>query len=126
MSNHLHRSALSNEALTRLLLNGEPLSPAEQRHLTHCASCQQQLSDYRRLHQLLRAYLYRTQCPDVEQLGLYSADMLPQEQRQQIAQHIEQCPRCASESAVICQFLANGDLLSASDLFYTGESFMFR
>jgi DNA-directed RNA polymerase subunit M/transcription elongation factor TFIIS len=126
MSNHSHSSALSHEALTRLLLNGEPLSPAEQHHLAHCASCQQQLSDYRRLHQILRAYLYRTQCPDVEQLGLYSADMLPQEQRQQIAQHIEQCPRCARESAVICQFLTNSDLPSASDLFYTSENFMLR
>jgi hypothetical protein len=126
MSNHLHASTLSDEALMRLLLNGEPLSPAEQQHLAHCPSCQQQLSDYRCLHQTLRTYLYRTQCPDVEQLGLYSADMLPQEQRQQIAQHVEQCPHCARESAAICQFLANCDLLPAYDMFYAIENPMLK
>lgn len=105
----LHPMAPDNEELLRSALDGEELSAEAGRHLEQCATCQQRLARYKRTHAFLVSHLYRSQCPDSTKLSLYCADLLPPGERLSIANHIQDCPLCATEAADTRHFLAQPD-----------------
>jgi hypothetical protein len=111
----LHPIAPDNEELLRFALDGEALPEEVNGHLQECTDCQQRLTGYKNVHSLLVSRLYRHQCPDELQLSLYCADLLPANERVRIANHLLDCPLCATEAADTRQFLAvlDRDLLPA-------------
>jgi hypothetical protein len=50
-------------------------------------------------------------CPDGMTLSLYAAGLLSQEQRQQVAAHVRDCPLCTEELAISREFLSQPLLL---------------
>lgn len=56
--------------------------------------------------------LYRITCPDSLELGEYHLGLLPSGQRQQISQHLADCPHCVRELAQLNAFMSE----SAADL----------
>lgn len=59
------------------------------------------------LNQQLNKKLYRAFCPDSLELGEYSAGNLKPARFQEIRAHLEQCPHCSHELAVLMEFLAS-------------------
>ncbi len=107
--------ALEDEELLRFALDGEALSAEASRHLEQCVNCQERLVSYKSTHTLLVSRLYRSQCPDSTKISLYCAELLPPDERLNIAQHVQDCPLCAAEAADARQFLAvpDRDLLTS-------------
>lgn len=105
----LHPIAPDDEELLRFALDGEALPEEVNSHLQECTSCQQRLARYKNVHSLLVSRLYRHQCPDELQLSLYCADLLPEDERVRIANHLLDCPLCTAEVADTRQFLAVTD-----------------
>ena len=60
----------------------------------------------RREHMRLRAVLHRVECPDTDVLLDHASGWLPLDQKRSVAEHLEVCPRCAEEVAVIAGFPA--------------------
>jgi hypothetical protein len=107
MKNCLHSTAPTDEELVKYALDNEPLKVEGQEHLELCSLCQQRLGRYKRVNVQLLTRLYRSQCPEVMQLNLYCAQMLPANDSDNIASHLEKCPLCATEVAEIRRTLAS-------------------
>ena len=89
--------APTDEELLSFALDGEALPGAARTHLEQCATCQQRLTRYEQANAYLISHLYRSQCPTGEQISLYCADLLPEDERMRIATHVLECPLCAAE-----------------------------
>ncbi len=113
----LHDSSLSDDNLLGFVLDGKALSADAQEHLAQCAACAQELTLYQKAHASLQARFYRVQCPPGTDLSLYAVDLLPQEERLRIANHILACPLCKSEVEEAQRFMqtqhAPSEVLSA-------------
>ncbi len=105
----LNPTAPDDEELLQFVLDGEALSAEASRHLEQCTSCQQRLASYKNIHTSLVSRLYRSQCPESTKLSLYCADLLPPDERLSIANHLLDCPLCATEAEDTRQFLAQSD-----------------
>jgi len=118
----LHPIAPDDEELLRFALDGEVLPEEVRRHLEQCTNCQQRLARYKNVHNFLVSRLYRHQCPGDLQLSLYCADLLPADERVSIANHLLDCPLCASEVVDTRQFLAetDRDLFPAHEFSFNG------
>ncbi|HLZ57292.1 MAG TPA: hypothetical protein VKR06_10120 [Ktedonosporobacter sp.] len=93
----LHNGSPSDEGLLGFVLDGEALPADAQSHLAHCPTCQQRMQRYQKGHASLVARFYRTQCPAGTDLSLYAINLLPQEDRLRIANHLIGCPLCKAE-----------------------------
>jgi len=105
----LNPLAPDDEELLRFAIDGEELSAEASRHLEQCINCQQHLASYKNIHYSLVSRLYRSQCPEGTKLSLYCADLLPADERLNIANHLLDCPLCATEAADTRIFLAQPD-----------------
>src|SRR5258707_1069238 len=92
--------APTDEELLSFALDGEALPDAARTHLEQCATCQQRLARYEQASAYLISHLYRSQCPTGEQISLYCADLLPENERTRIATHVLECPLCAAKSRI--------------------------
>ncbi len=92
-------------------LAGERVRPDVQRHLSQCRRCSSQLAIYRRMELSLTSKLYRWDCPPNQVLGEYQLGLLSNEIATAVKLHLGACVLCASELAMLEQFLANDALL---------------
>src|SRR5258708_16175467 len=76
--------APTDEELLSFALDGEALPDAARTHLEQSATCQQRLARYEQASAYLISHLYRSQCPTGEQIILYFADLLPENERTKI------------------------------------------
>src|SRR5258708_17554941 len=102
--------APTDEELLSFALDGEALPDAARTQLEQCATCQQRLARYEQASAYLISHLYRSQCPTGEQISLYCADLLPENERTRIATHVLECPLCAAEVEDTRRFLQVSDI----------------
>jgi hypothetical protein len=106
----LNSIAPTDEQLLAFALDGDTLSETTRNHLEQCQTCQRRLARYEQAYTYLLSHLYRSQCPSGEQLSLYCAGLLPDEDRINIANHVLDCPLCAIEVAETRSFLQEQDI----------------
>jgi len=94
---------LPEGALLRFL-DGEADERVEQ-HMRTCEHCLERARSLARLQGRLRASLYRFDCPSSSDLGEYHLGMLPSAESKAIRAHIQLCPHCAQELAVLESYL---------------------
>lgn len=102
--------APADEELLSFALDGEALPDAARTHLEQCTTCQQRLARYEQANAYLISHLYRSQCPTGEQISLYCADLLPENECMSIATHVLECPLCAAEVEETRRFLQIPDI----------------
>ena len=78
-------------------------------HVRACPTCAALAGEYRALYAQLRARLHRFDCPTPQVLGEYELALLGPEERQVVAAHTLECPRCAEELRTLRTFLATPD-----------------
>jgi hypothetical protein len=106
----LNSIAPTDEELISFALDEEALPEKANNHLQQCETCQRRLTRYKQVNTYLISHLYRSQCPSGEQLSLYCADLLPADERMRIANHVIECPLCATEVAETRSFLRTLDV----------------
>jgi len=99
--------APDDEELLRYIFGEGTLSENRKRHLEQCSTCQQRLSDYKQINNMLLSELYRIQCPNATQLTLYCADMLSTDEVFTIDEHLRECPLCMDEVRMLRQEIAH-------------------
>lgn len=77
-------------------IDGEAL-PATIAHIEACAFCQQEVNQLLRVDLLLREAAYRENCPEPDELWLYTNGMLYSEKVQTLSLHIEECRYCQQD-----------------------------
>jgi hypothetical protein len=106
----LNSLAPSEEELISFALDDEALPIEANNHLQLCEICQKRLTTYKQTNAYLLSHLYRTQCPSGQELSLYCADLVSEEDRIRIANHVLDCPLCANEVAETRAFLRTLDI----------------
>jgi hypothetical protein len=106
----LNSIAPTDEELISFALDDEALPAEANNHLQQCESCQKRLARYKRANTYLLSHLYRSQCPSGQELSLYCADLVPEEERIRIANHVLDCPLCVNEVAETRKFLRTLDV----------------
>lgn len=66
-------------------------------HIARCPACAAEVSALRSAATMLIAALDRAACPDLDDLLLYQADLLPRAERQRLHRHIQDCVHCQQE-----------------------------
>ncbi|MGH2508509.1 MAG: hypothetical protein ACRDHZ_14085 [Ktedonobacteraceae bacterium] len=90
--------APANEDLLSLVYDEAALSAQKQAHFDQCPLCQQRLANYNDINNtLLTKLYYRRLCPSAIRLNYYCLDVVPAEERINIASHLLDCPYCADE-----------------------------
>jgi anti-sigma factor RsiW len=79
--------------------------PGVAAHLEACAYCRARAGELASLQAGLTARLYRLTCPSPEELGDYYLGMLPVRRAATVADHLQECPHCSSESAQLQDYL---------------------
>ncbi len=110
MMDCLNSIAPTDEELIGFALDDEPLPMEANNHLQHCETCQKRLARYKQTNDYLVSRLYRSQCPSGQEISLYCADLVSDEDRISIANHVLDCPLCAQEVKVSRAFLQTLDL----------------
>src|SRR6266513_5681661 len=110
MMDCLNSIAPTDEELISFALDDEALPTEANNHLQQCETCQTRLARYKQANTYLLSHLYRSQCPSGQELSLYCADLLPEEERIRIANHVLDCPLCANEVAETREFLHTLDV----------------
>ncbi len=116
----LNSIAPTDEELLSFALDGEALPEEASNHLRQCETCKRRLARYEQANTFLVSHLYRSLCPSGEQLSLYCADLLPADQRMSIANHVLDCPLCATEVAETRSFLQAQDIDLPAPFFSPG------
>src|SRR6266496_566112 len=106
----LNSIAPTDEELISFALDDEALPAEANNHLQQCETCQKRLARYKQTNTYLLSHLYRSQCPSGQELSLYCADLVPEEERIRIANHVLDCPLCANEVAETRKFLRTLDV----------------
>ena len=106
----LNSLAPTDDELISFALDDEALPAEANNHLKLCETCQKRLITYKQTNAYLLSHLYRSQCPGGQELSLYCANFLPAEESIRIANHVLDCPLCASEVAETRQFLRTLDV----------------
>ncbi len=106
----LNSIAPTDEELISYALDDEALPTEANNHLQQCETCQKRLARYKQTSTYLLSHLYRSQCPSGQELSLYCADLVPDEERIRIANHVLDCPLCANEVAETRTFLRTLDV----------------
>jgi hypothetical protein len=66
-------------------------------HLRNCPHCTERANDFDELQRLLRQRLFRILCPSGEELAAYQQGWLEMQRREQIRDHVRDCPFCSGE-----------------------------
>ena len=106
----LNSLAPSDEELISFALDDEALPTEADNHLQQCETCQKRLTTYKQTNAYLLSHLYRSQCPSGQELSLYCADLVSEEDRIRIGNHVLDCPLCANEVAETRVFLRTIDI----------------
>ena len=106
----LNSIAPTDEELISFALDDEALPTAANNHLHQCEICQERLARYKQTNAYLLSHLYRSQCPSGQELSLYCADLVSEEDRIRIANHVLDCPLCTNEVAETRAFLRTLDI----------------
>ena len=106
----LNSLAPSDEELLSFALDDEALPTEANNHLQQCETCQKRLTTYKQTNAYLLSHLYRSQCPSGQEISLYCADLVSEEDRIRIANHVLDCPLCANEVAETRAFLRTIDI----------------
>jgi hypothetical protein len=106
----LNSKAPTDEELISFALDDEALPAEANNHLQQCETCQKRLARYKQVNTYLLSHLYRSLCPSGEELSLYCADLMPEEDRIRIANHVLDCPLCTNEVAETRKFLRTLDV----------------
>lgn len=93
----LNSIAPTDEELISFALDDEALPSEANNHLQQCEICQKRLARYKQTNTYLLTHLYRSQCPSGQELSLYCADLVSEEDRIRIANHVLDCPLCTKE-----------------------------
>ncbi len=101
--------APTDEELISFALDDEPLPAEANNHLQQCETCQRRLSRYKQANEYLLSHLYRSQCPSGQEISLYCAGLVSEEDRIRIANHVLDCPLCAQEVKDARTFLQTVD-----------------
>ena len=119
MTDCLDPMAPTDDELMRYALDGEPLSEESQKHLDSCPTCKHRVALYTGVNTFLTSSLYRSECPTPTQLANFctpiSLGFLPENERRQIAEHINVCPLCSAEIETLRRDLAATDLFPESE-----------
>ena len=110
MMDCLNSLAPNDEELISFALDDEALPTEANNHLQQCETCQKRLTAYKQTNAYLLSHLYRSQCPSGQELSLYCADLVSEEDRIRIANHVLDCPLCANEVAETRAFLRTIDI----------------
>ena len=76
-------------------------------HIAHCPECRARARALQDENLLLRASMYRAECPAAHELGEYGLGLLPQTRLDEIARHVAHCPHCRQELAIQQKFLTS-------------------
>jgi hypothetical protein len=106
----LNSIAPTDEELISFALDEDALPTDANIHLQQCETCQKRLARYKQANTYLLSHLYRSQCPSGQELSLYCAGLVPDEDRIRIANHVLDCPLCANEVAETRKFLRTLDV----------------
>lgn len=106
----LNSLAPTDEELISFALDDEALPVEANNHLQQCEICQRRLTIYKQTNEYLLSHFYRSQCPGGQELSLYCANLLPEEESIRIANHVLDCPLCANEVAETRTFLRTLDI----------------
>ena len=109
MMDCLNSIAPTDEELISFALDDEALPEEANNHLQQCENCQKRLARYKQANSYLLSHLFRSQCPSGQELSLYCADLVSEEDRIRIANHVLDCPLCANEVAETREFLQTLD-----------------
>ena len=102
--------APSDEELLSFALDDEALPTEANNHLQQCETCQKRLTTYKQTNAYLLSHLYRSQCPSGQEISLYCAHLLTDEENIRVANHVLDCPLCANEVAETRAFLRTLDI----------------
>ena len=94
--------ALTDEELSAIL-DGE-FDETIQQHLSRCPGCAARLAEMRQMDRLFHN-LRRIECPSPQQIADFHFRFLDDERANIIQQHLESCPRCQDELAILKAFL---------------------
>ena len=119
-----HPMAPDDEELLQFALDGEALTEEASRHLEQCEICRRRLAEYKDINASLVSRLYRSMCPPGSKLSLYCAGLLSQDEQDNIATHLQECPLCAEEAAQSRRFLEE-TLLPSPDSLSNGKNNLF-
>lgn len=75
-------------------------------HLRICNYCHHRAERLRRIQNVLRARLYRIDCPTPHELGEYHLGLLDRDRAKTVKAHLSRCPHCTYELAQLRQFLS--------------------
>ncbi len=117
MMDCLNSIAPTDEELISFALDDEPLPLDANNHLQQCETCQKRLARYKQTNDYLVSHLYRSQCPSGQVISLYCADLVSEEDRIRIANHVLDCPLCAQEVKDSRTFLQTLDIEMAEPAF---------
>jgi hypothetical protein len=120
MMDCLNSIAPTDEELISFALDDEALPAEANNHLQQCETCQQRLARYKQANTYLLSHLYRSQCPSGQELSLYCADLVSEEDRMRIANHVVDCPLCTNEVAETRKFLRTLDIEQSLPSFSLG------
>lgn len=90
--------------------DGEP-DPALAAHLPICPACANALAAYGVETRVLRACLYRADCPPTHDLGELALDLLSPARTTETRAHLAACPHCQTEFRTLRDALATDPLL---------------
>ena len=110
MMDCLNSIAPTDEELISFALDDEPLPVEADSHLQQCETCQKRLVRYKQTNDFLVSRLYRSQCPSGQEISLYCAGLVSEEDRIRIANHVLDCPLCAQEVKDSRAFLRTLDI----------------
>lgn len=96
-------------------LDGEA-DPEVVQHLDRCPACRQRADELFNYVDLLTARLFRATCPPSLELGEYHMGLLPAADAGRVRAHVDECPHCTADLAVIADYMAQPDLAPALDL----------
>src|SRR5947207_10098170 len=106
----LNSIAPTDEELISFALDDEALPAEANNHLQQCETCQKRLATYKQTNTYLLSHLYRSQCPSGQELSLYCAGLVSDEESFRIANHVLDCPLCANEVAETRKFFRTLDV----------------
>lgn len=96
-------------------LDGEA-DPQVVQHLDRCAFCRQRVAELRNYVNYLGARLFRATCPSSLELGEYHMGLLPASEAGHVRAHVDECPHCTADLAVIADYMAQPDPVPALDI----------
>jgi hypothetical protein len=89
--------APKDDELLRYALEGESLAYPAEEHIITCKICQQQVESLMSINSSLVRRLYRSQCPDIDILARYSANLASLSEGLVVLYHLQSCPLCTRE-----------------------------